>query len=221
MHGDVRKRPWRILDRSPVSALLSFDSRDFADVNFPWAFTMRARFEVDDAGLSMEVSLTNESEEPFPCGIGIHPYFPREQTPTTKHVLVRAACDGRFPSERCMPTGPARHDSVSKRLCEMLPIAAGYQMDSLTGYQQRCEIEWPTGSRLVMTSSGNHGQMVFFAPTDERGREMPFFAVEPMTISADGFNMLSRGEPHDHNGVTILTPGETLKTRHRFEMHAV
>jgi galactose mutarotase-like enzyme len=44
----------------------------------------------------------------------------------------------------------------------------------------------------------------------------PFFAVEPMTIAADGFNLLAKGERE--NGVTVLKPGEVLKTWYRFEI---
>jgi aldose 1-epimerase len=224
MHGDVRKRPWTILDRSPVSARLGFDSTSFAGsgapVNFPWRFACTARYELRDASLLIAFDLTNTDTEPFPCGVGLHPYFPRVQRPGAEHasalspggrqMKLVAPVQARFPSERCMPTGPGARDAMARRLCAVQAPAPGYQMDSYHGYQGTCVIDWPA-SRLSMTSSPNHEQLVYFAPTTQ-GVEDPFVAIEPMTICADGFNMLAQGRPH--HGVRVLAPGETLRSWH-------
>lgn len=214
MHGDVRKRAFEVLDRSPVSARLRFDSRSFPDVNFPWPFAVETRFEVGGASITQEVTLTNTSDEPFPCGVGLHPYFPRRQGAEPVGARVIAPVAARFPSERCMPTGPARRDARCRWLSGSgrghgLPSA--YFMDSYTGYENVCVVEWAR-SRLTMTSSNNHSHLVFFAPTNARGIAEPYFAVEPMTICADGFNMPAR-----ESGVTVLAPGASLKTWYRFE----
>lgn len=215
IHGDVRKRAFELLDRSPISARLMFDSRAFSDVNFPWPFKLETRFEVGEASIRMDLTLTNAADEPFPCGVGIHPYFPRKQGPGPVGARLIAPVGGRFPSERCMPIAPSRRDARCRWLSEAHALPSFYFMDSFTGYDNVCVVEWPR-SRVTMTSSENHRHMVFYAPTDGRGMVEPFFAVEPMTIAADGFNLLARGSKE--SGVTVLKPGEVLKTWYRFEM---
>lgn len=217
IHGDVRNRPFELVDRSPVSARLRLDSRDFAGVNFPWPFRLEARFEVSRTGFRLDLALQNVGDDPsgFPCGVGIHPYFPRFQTPGPVGARLIAPVGARFPSERCMPVGPARRDARCRRLGVARALPHFYFMDSFTGYENACIVEWPR-SRVTMTSSENHRHMVFFAPTNARGMPEPFFAVEPMTIAADGFNLLARGEKE--SGVTALKPGELLRTWYGFEM---
>lgn len=215
MHGDVRKRPFELLDRSPVSARLRFDSRAFADVNFPWPFAVETRFEVGASSITQEVTVTNTGDEAFPCGVGIHPYFPRVQAGEPVGARLIAPVGGRFPSDRCMPIAPARRDARCRWLSGARGLPSRYFMDSFTGYQNVCVVEWAR-TRLTMTSSENHRHMVFFAPTRPGGATEPYFAVEPMTIAADGFNLLARGERE--SGVTVLKPGEALKTWYRFEV---
>ena len=215
MHGDVRKRPFDLLDRSPVSARLRFDSRSVRDANFPWPFSLETRFEVGGSSIVQEVALTNTGDEPFPCGVGLHPYFPRRQSSEPVGARLVAPVSARFPSERCMPTGPARRDARCRWLSAPRSLPTAYFMDSFTGYENVAVIEWAR-TRLTMTSSENHAHMVFFAPTDARGMPEPFFAVEPMTIAADGFNLAARG--WRDSGVTALAPGATLRTWYRFEI---
>jgi len=230
MHGDVRKRAWSIVDRSPVSARLAFESAASGaasgaglggPVNFPWAFGCEARYELAararGLALRIELNVTSRADEAFPVGAGIHPYFPRVQRAGGGACQVRLAAPvrGRFPSDRCMPTGPARHDALSRRLERLMPPAPGPQMDSYAGYGGACYLRWP-GCTVTMTSSPEHGQMVYFGPHEALAGKpagpSPFIAVEPMTLAADGFNMMARGEA-DH-GVVVLAPGQTLRLWH-------
>lgn len=232
MHGDVRKRPWTIVDRTPVSASLRFDSvesgrGDAGPVNFPWAFGCVARYELAarERGLAIRIELviSSRADEPFPVGAGIHPYFPRVQRVVggvggvggIGEVKLAAPVRARFPSESCMPTGPAKRDALARRFDALAPLVRGAQMDSYCGYRGVCVLEWP-GCRVTMTSSPEHGQMVYFAPHQRSAAGVdgpsPFVAVEPMTVAADGFNMMARGES-DH-GVVVLEPGASLSLWH-------
>ncbi|HYD01096.1 MAG TPA: hypothetical protein VEB22_07705 [Phycisphaerales bacterium] len=215
MHGDVRKRPFELLDRSPVSARLKFNSSSVKDANFPWPFSVETRFEIGESSIMQEVTLTNRGDEPFPCGLGLHPYFPRRHPHEPVGARLIAPAAARFPSERCMPTAPARRDARCRWLSAPRGLPSRYFMDSFTGYQNVCVIEWAR-TRLTMTSSENHDHMVFFAPTNTKGLVEPFFAVEPMTIAADGFNLAAKG--WRNSGMTVLKPGESLRTWYRFEI---
>lgn len=214
IHGDVRKRPFAILDRTPVSARLRFISSEHQGVNWPWPFEAIARYEVAASSLRIELTLTNRSAEAFPCGVGIHPYFPRQQRAgQTRVVRIAAPVRGRFVSSSCMPESAARADTMTRRLCELAPIARAEANDSFAGHTGRVTVAWPDCTAVLAASPG-HEHLVYFAPRDpsptSAGEPMPFVAIEPQTICADGFNMLARGEA-DH-GVLTLEPGASLST---------
>ena len=42
---------------------------------WPWAYEARQIFALDESGLTLDLSCTNRSGEPMPCGLGQHPYF--------------------------------------------------------------------------------------------------------------------------------------------------
>ena len=58
-HGDVRKRAWTILDRTPMSARLELDSKRCEGVNWPWSFLCQARYELSPATMELELSVKN------------------------------------------------------------------------------------------------------------------------------------------------------------------
>lgn len=214
MHGDLRKRPWHLLDRTPVSVRAIFRSSEHPDFNWPasWPIEVTCRFEIDEVSITQEITLTSRAKSPIPAGMGIHPYFPRQQRPGPTEAHIYLPHLKRFPHERCMPIAPAARDSLCKRLDTLAPLAPGYVMDSLVGHKGVAFIRWQDCD-LVMHST-NSPHIVLFAPTEPSGFVAPFFAIEPQTIAANGFNMLAQGQ-HNH-GVTILQPGESLTTTHRF-----
>jgi aldose 1-epimerase len=74
MHGDVRSHPWTIVDRSPVSARLTFESRSIAGgANFPWAFGAEVRYELVRSVLRIDLTLRNRADEPMPLRHGAAP----------------------------------------------------------------------------------------------------------------------------------------------------
>src|SRR5206468_10500493 len=51
---------------------------------WPWAFRAMQHFALSPTGLSVALTLRNQSDTPMPAGLGWHPYFPR--TPRTTIV---------------------------------------------------------------------------------------------------------------------------------------
>lgn len=208
IHGDVRKRPFNILDRTPTSARLCFDSRQHENVNWPWPFTAIARYELTPHTLHIEFTLTNASTTPFPCGVGIHPYFPRQQTHDQTRLLKLAApVRFRYQSAACIPTGPATRDALARRLSHLHPPAPLPANDSFTGHTGTITLHWPD-CHATLTSSPGHTHLVYFTPHASTGEPMPFVAVEPMTIPPNAFNL----QPHPDLGVQTLQPSQSLTT---------
>ena len=214
IHGDVSARPWRVTDRSPVSARLVFDSREHDRVNFPWAFACVVRYELTPDALHVGLSVTNVDAEPFPAGCGLHPYFATRVFTHADEVELRAPVAGRYPAEGQIPTGPHRPDEVAERLSAGSTLGDDLD-DCFGGFGGRAEIRWPaSGLRLTMDSSDAMGHLVVFAPRHS-GRLLPWFCVEPVTNANDGFNLHARGIDA---GVRVLAPGETLNTSTTFHV---
>jgi aldose 1-epimerase len=209
IHGDVRSRPWDVLDRSPVSARLGFDSRRHEGVNFPFAFACEVRYELSDSAMRMDMSVRNVGTEPMPAGVGIHPYFPRNPTGLDERVRVQVACAGRYPCERCMATGPMTRDELTEHFATMRELPEREVNDVFGGFGGRARIEWPVSKvRVEMSASAELGHMVIFAPRKKDGSAEPFFAIEPLSMVNDGINLLAKG--WRDTGVRVLGPGEKL-----------
>ena len=132
IHGVVKDRAWRVLDRSPFSARLLFESDEYAGLNWRWRFRAVARYEVADedvpapggataaqhwrAALACDLEITNTDDRPMPAGGGWHPFFARTLWPGSADVRVRIPGARRYPCTNMLPTGPAARDEVSALL---------------------------------------------------------------------------------------------------------
>lgn len=220
LHGDVFARPWNIIERSPVGARLSFDSREHDNVNFPWPFAMLAEYTLSPEGLRVGFTITNIGSEPFPAGLGQHPYFNRRIF-TDDTVEVRAPVTGRSPCKGGMPVGPPVDDDACAKLRAGGPFGdPAFDHGFTLGEPRTIEIRWPaSGVRVEIRPSPEHGQLVMFAPRLTRegngfgdpladGPPMNWFCVEPLTMAPDAFNRAEAGE--EGTGLRVLEPGESL-----------
>jgi len=221
IHGLVKDKPWRMLDRSPVSVRLGFDSRDHAPSGYPAAFTCAARYELEGAVFraSLAVSIDDDAESPAPVGLGFHPFFPRRLWDAHDEVVVacrafgedapRGLC-GRYPCDGMLPVGRAVQDEVAKRLCADAPLGAGFLDDVFAGSLDGAAIEWPSsGVRAVFECSPGLDHTVIYAGHDAFGKPLPFFCVEPVSMVNNGFNLLEQG--WEGTGVRVLNPGESFE----------
>lgn len=216
IHGDVRSRPFKILDRSPISARLRFESVEHENVNFPWSFACEVRYEIEEHGraLRVDVAILNTDKAEFPCGCGLHPYFARfDASRGTTRVKIRAGVGARYPSRANIPVGSPATDGLTRAL--RAGFFAGAPVDDVfAGFDGRAFV---TGdARVTISASDEHGHLVVYVPRKADGDDEPFIAVEPVTMVNDGFNLFARGEKG--TGVRVLQPGEWLRTWTRFEV---
>lgn len=212
IHGDVWTRPWRITDRTPVSATLLFDAREHERVNFPWAFGARVRYEVTPDALEVDLSVCNLDREPAPAGLGLHPHFRRRLWSDDDEVRLRAPVGGRYPCVNQIPTGPAVGDEVSRRLRELAPLGNPGLDDVFGAFSGEAVIEWPASAvRMTLACSASLDHLVVFTPRSESGGALSWFCVEPTSMVNDGFNLMERGQVG--TGVRVLEPGQSLESR--------
>ena len=103
IHGDVRKRPWDLVEKKPDSLTLLIDSARFKDTNYPFPFQVRLHYGLSTNTLNATIELTNSGKEPMPAGFGFHPYFQRTLTDPSEKVQLRARVEGVYPGETPLP----------------------------------------------------------------------------------------------------------------------
>ncbi|MCB0064450.1 MAG: hypothetical protein KDE19_20135 [Caldilineaceae bacterium] len=205
-HGDVRGRPWQIVEQSETAITCAIDSRHFADSNWPWPFTASLTYALQENALHSELSVTNQGESAMPAGVGWHPYYnrtlTREGEPVILHFQVQSvypdANDNRIPSGPVQPLTPNQDFTTQRELTPENFVDACFY-----GYDGGGTIAWPESNvRLHYHVSANCGHFILYNPAK------PYFAAEPVTNANNGVNLLAAGDPT--SGIQTLAPGETL-----------
>jgi len=214
IHGDVRNRLWKVVERTPQRLVLEFESATVADFNWPWPILARVEIEVEGDQLVQRLKLENRGDTTMPAGFGWHPYFrrwlSRDGEPVELQFRVTrihpdGSADG-LPSSNAdgLPDGPSLPLPAELDFSKSRPLG-DLRLDAcFGGFDGRAEIGWPeSGVRLLMECSPNVTHLVCFAPADR-----PLVAVEPVANATDGVNLLATGA--EHSGVIPLPAGKAL-----------
>lgn len=205
-HGDVRGRPWQITQQSATAIRCTFDSRTFADVNWPWPFSATVAYVLKENILSSQLTVTNEGETPMPAGLGWHPYYNRTLTRQGEAVTLHFQAPLVYPdaNDNRIPSGPVQPVAPDQDFHEERELTPANFIDAcFYGYDGDGTIAWPeSGVRLRYRASANCRHLILFNPAK------PYFAAEPVTNANNGVNLLAAGDPT--SGISILQPNETL-----------
>jgi len=196
IHGFGWQRAWQVAGSTCDSAELLLAHA--ADADWPYACTVRQTVTLDDAGLRMTLSVTNDDARAMPAGLGFHPYFPLApglRLETQWHGLWRVGGD-RLP----LDLAP---QSQSSPFATPQPVAGWQADDCYSGWSGRASLHYPDYV-LRMSASDNCRHLVCFAPNDGRS----FIAIEPVTHANDAFALAARGAKD--TGMRLLAPGATL-----------
>jgi aldose 1-epimerase len=114
LHGQGWLAPWQVESAGPTEALLSFHHKPG---EWPWEYRAEQHFALDEHGLSLRLACRNLSDEPMPCGLGQHPYFPcggetRIDTQVTEVWTIDAQV---LPVDKIPATG--RFDLADRLVC--------------------------------------------------------------------------------------------------------
>jgi aldose 1-epimerase len=207
-HGDVRNRPWGVERVSDMHLRADFDSRAFPDINWPWAFTARVEYVLHGPHLDTSVTLTNADAAAMPAGMGLHPYFARDDG-TADPTLTFGAALTYDTDGRSLPTGAARPLNPDEDYRRPAPIGNRSIDRTYTAWDGVAHLDWG-GRGLTVTADSVFSHLVVFSAPDGS------LALEPTTHATDAFNLAARGV----GGVDmrVLAPGQSLAGAVRFTL---
>jgi aldose 1-epimerase len=211
IHGDVRERPWQVVEAGARAARLTLDARALPDRNFPFPFRAETWTRLDGATLEHGLAVVNEAAEPMPAGLGFHPYWMRALGGADEDAEVAFTASGVYPGVPpvpMLPTGPpvpltpAQDFSAPRRLDVVLDHC-------FAGWDGRARVRWPRSGVTAQLEAGPAlRHLVVYSPAAK-----PFFALEPVTHANDGFNLAAAGMTG--TGVVVLAPGARLEAAFR------
>lgn len=193
LHGDGWRRPWTLEIRDDRSATLALDHERGV---WPWRWTARQTVGLDEAGLTIDLSISNTDAEPMPAGLGLHPYFvrPEEGRLTLQAGAVWRVDDRSIPVELA-PTAAVFDWTDGPRIADAPFVDNAYA--DWNGIARIAD----EGRMVRLEASANAGWVQVFAPRGEG-----FVCVEPVTHRPDAVN----APPGEASGLAVLKPGETL-----------
>jgi aldose 1-epimerase len=202
LHGHGWLGRWQVVRQSGSEAELLFVH---AAGEWPWPYEARQVFALDDAGLTVVLTCTNTGDEPMPCGLGQHPYFPcTPQTVLDTEVeSVWTIDDKVLPVEKLPAQG--RYDLNNRRV-------AGQDLDNgFGGWGGRATVEDPSLPFQVVMSSPDANFFQLYSPPSG-----DLFVIEPVSHANAALN-----EPEEawaELGLKVLEPGETMSLTMRIDV---
>ncbi|MEO1554587.1 MAG: aldose 1-epimerase [Pseudomonadota bacterium] len=192
IHGHGWRAPWKAESIQKDAASLIY--RHTADT-WPWNYVARQKFSLSPDSLSAELSVTNESDQVMPVGLGWHPYFKRDGA-----ILHLATTDLWTPDEETGENQPSPiipvEDLSGGRLVADLNLDTTFSVGSGT-----VRMEWPSHAVTLQSDPVFSHATVYVPPGED------YFCVEPVTHAPNAFNS---SLPAEKTGFRTLAPGETL-----------
>ena len=202
IHGVGWQRPWGLLDSDERFAMLSYEHRP--DASWPFAFDASQTFRIAPGSLELTLSVTNQSGQSAPLGIGWHPYFVKR------------------PDSQISFEATGRWEMGADKLPTHRAATTGLDAGCATLDVDHCFDGWPGSVQLrdaqlvTRISSGLSRLVVFTNPTRD------FVAIEPVSHVNNALNLAVHpgAQPQDL-GIQVLAPGETLSASMTIEVEAV
>ena len=205
LHGVAWLLPWQVESADAAQAVLSFAFE--ADSAWPWRFSARQQFVLQERVLKVTMSVTNEDRAAMPLGIGHHPYFPHH--PGTR---LTSPCEAMWTADaEVMPLRLERSEAVDA-LNRGVELAKLDLDNNFTGWQRSARIEWPAdvlgpARALTLEAEPPLDYFVLYCP-----RGYDYFCAEPVSQCTDWLNLLPQYGRGPLGGAR-LAPGETLTAR--------
>lgn len=205
LHGIAWLRPWHVqaADMNSAELTLSVEPSEA----WPWRFSARQRFLLEERVLKVEMDVTNEDDGAMPAGIGHHPYFPHH--PGTR---LTSAAEAMWRGDaEVMPVSLERGGPVDA-LREGVELARLDLDNNFVGWQRSTRVDWPAdlhgpARSLVMEAESPLDYFVLYCPTGH-----DYFCAEPVSQCTDWLNLMPLHGPGPLGGAR-LAPGETLEVR--------
>jgi aldose 1-epimerase len=211
IHGVGWQRPWQVAGAEASRARLVLEHAGGGEAARRWPWPFRAEqelaLEVDGDGVALVASLSveNTGGSRFPCGLGWHPFFPRDPSSTLSFVA-----EGMWDNDesglplRCVRPEPWGFDRTR--------TLAGVALDNVfSGWSGSAQLASPARElTVVLAASAPCRHLVVYTPGDGRS-----VAIEPVSHLTDAFNRAAQGEAD--TGMQVLVPGARMSATLRIE----
>lgn len=202
LHGQGWTSAWRVEQAADAQADLVFDH---SAGEWPWAYRALQSFRLEQDSLHLRLACRNQSDEPMPCGLGFHPYFPcgpetRIQTQVAQVWTV---------DEQVLPV--ARMPAVGRYAIGDDPVCGRGLDNGYSGWSGRALLTDPGWPFELLLSSPDARFFQLYSP-DSGG----IFVAEPVTHANAALNASVEDWPA--LGIRILQPGEEMALEARLEV---
>jgi aldose 1-epimerase len=204
LHGQGWLGAWTVESHGNQDAELRFVHHAG---EWPWAYEALQIVALDERGLSISLQCRNLDDQPMPCGLGQHPYFP-----CTADTRIDTAVATAFEiDEHVLPIGqvPAsgRFDLKDRAVC-------GQNLDhgfgGWGGQALLSDPAWPAPLRL---SSSDARFFQLYSPA-----QGGIFVAEPVSHANAALN--EPEERWEELGLRVLEPGGEMRLDMRLELVA-
>jgi aldose 1-epimerase len=213
IHGLLRWRSWRAVERSPERVVMGTRLHPMA--GYPFVLDVRIAYEVDESGLTVATTATNVGETRCPFGAGQHPYLAPgdvDEAAVDDCSLLLEADSRLLTEERGLPTGSESVEGTDFDF-HVLRAIGGQQIDSAFGGLHRDErgltfarLRRPDGAEVELWADERYRYLeVYTGDSLAPHRRRRGLGMEPMTCAPNAF---ATGD-----GVAVLDPGEVFSAR--------
>ena len=178
MHGDGWARPWTVADAGPHAAEIVLEhAPDGERGGWPFRYRARQSYRLEDDCFTIRIAIDNLEDRPVPAGIGIHPFFAREDD---VELAFRTGSvwlsDGDVLPVKRIAVPPVWDFSAARTL-------DGVVLDNcFDGWDGRATVRWPRrGLRLDVEASESFRHAVVYVPPLSNIIGPPYFCVEPVS----------------------------------------
>ena len=197
LHGDGWKNKWTVEKASDTELQLSM-SHNKEQKGYPFSYTAQLTYRLNEKTLSVEIKLTNTAVLPMPCGMGLHPYFPKTPNVTLTFNSKNVWYHENDPIDRPYHTPEEWSFKNPKELKDATFDTC------FGGFDGTARIDWPKfGMGVEIKADEKFGHLVLYSPYHKN-----FFCLEPTTMANNAFNLASEGIIG--TGIQSIGQNETL-----------
>jgi aldose 1-epimerase len=202
LHGQGWINPWVVEEAGERTARLSFRHESG---EWPWTYEAVQDFAVDEGGVTIKLECRNVSDEPMPCGLGQHPYFPCGPGTRldTGVAHVWTIDEHALPVEKVPAEG--RFDLRDRLVCGQ---GLDHGFGDWGGVARMTDAGWPYELRL---SSAQAQFFQLYSPPSGG-----IFVAEPVTHANAALNAPEEQWPE--LGLRVLGPGEDMQLEMRLDV---
>ena len=191
IHGVGWTRSWDVIEADERFALLSYQHQP--DGSWPFAFDATQAFRLSDDALEMTLSITNQSKQATPVGLGWHPYFVKR----TNSRIAFEATDRWEMDALKLPTHRSASNGISAA-CATLDV--DHCFDGWSG-----ELQLEDDLLHTRITSTMQRLVVFTSAAQD------YIAIEPVSHVNNAINLMAQGvASFESLGVLVLQPGESM-----------